>query len=134
MDRVIGLIHQEGESYGISFPDFPGCVSGGSTLDEAMERGAATLAFHIEGMIEDKDDLPMLRTLEELRRNKEFRAAAKGAVVVGVPVDVPGRAVRVNVSLDERLLGAIDRAAAARGETRSGFIAKATKARLKGAA
>ncbi|MGB8365566.1 MAG: type II toxin-antitoxin system HicB family antitoxin [Rhizomicrobium sp.] len=33
-DYVIALIHEEDGAYGISFPDFPGCVSGGNSLDE----------------------------------------------------------------------------------------------------
>ena len=37
---VYALIHEENGAYGISFPDFPGCVSGGRSLDEALARGA----------------------------------------------------------------------------------------------
>jgi predicted RNase H-like HicB family nuclease len=132
--HVIGLVHEEDGNYGISFPDFPGCVSAGATLDEAVERGRATLAFHVEGMVEDGDSLPPIRTLEELRADKDYRADAKGAVVVAVPFELPGKSVRLNISLDERLVEAIDRAAAAAGQTRSGFLADAAKIRLKGAA
>ncbi len=137
--HVIGLVHEEDGNYGISFPDFPGCVSAGATLDEAVERGRTTLAFHVEGMVEDGDAIPRVRTLEELRADKDFRAdakgaAANGAVVVALPLDLPGRSVRLNISLDERLVEAIDRAAAAAGQTRSGFLADAAKTRLKGAA
>lgn len=142
--HVIGLVHEEDGTYGISFADFPGCVSACATLDEAVERGRATLAFHVEGMVEDGDPLPPIRTLEELREDEDFHAdakgaaakgaAAKGAVVVAVPLELPGRSVRLNISLDERLVEAIDRAATAAGQTRSGFLADAAKTRLKGAA
>jgi predicted RNase H-like HicB family nuclease len=132
--HVIGLVHEEDGNYGISFPDFPGCVSAGGTLDETVERGRATLAFHVEGMVEDGDPLPRIRTIEELRADKDYRADAKGAVVVAVPLELPGKSVRLNISLDERLVEAIDRAAAAAGQTRSGFLADAAKTRLKGAA
>ena len=37
----------------------------------------------------------------------------------------PTKAVRVNISMDEHLLGAIDRAAAAAGKTRSGLLSEA---------
>lgn len=131
-DHVIALIHEENGAYGISFPDFPGCVSGGASLDEALRRGAETLAFHVAGMIEDGDAMPVLRALQELRRDAEFRADAKNAVVAVVPVEFPGKAVRVNISIDERLLGAIDREAEARGESRSAFLATAAKERIKG--
>lgn len=131
--HVIGLVHEEDGNYGISFPDFPGCVSAGATLDEAVERGRATLAFHVEGMVEDDDRIPRARTLNELRRDKNFRADAKGAVIVAVPLELPGKSVRLNISLDERLVDEIDRAAAAAGLTRSRFLAEAAKTRLKGA-
>lgn len=133
-DHVIALIHEEDGSYGISFPDFPGVVSGGKSLDEAMSRGAATLAFHVAGMVEDGDPFPVLRSIEDLRRGREFRKDAKNAVIVGVSVDLPTKAVRVNITLDEGLLGAIDRAAQAAGESRSGFLAMAARERLTRAA
>ncbi len=131
---VYSLIHEEGGAYGISFPDFPGCVSGGDSLDEAVARGRETLAFHIAGMIEDGDPLPIPRALSELKGDADFVADAEGAAVVAVPIELPGRAVRVNVSLDERLLKAIDRAAHAAGQSRSAFLAEAARARIKGAA
>jgi predicted RNase H-like HicB family nuclease len=128
------LIHDEDGAYGISFPDFPGCVSGGGSLDEALARGAETLMFHIEGMVADSDPLPVPRSLEQLRSDPMFLADSEGAVVAVVPVELPGKAVRVNVSMDEHLLDAIDRAARARGQTRSAFLAEAARARIRSAA
>ncbi|MBN9022639.1 MAG: type II toxin-antitoxin system HicB family antitoxin [Rhizobiales bacterium] len=129
-----GLIHEQDGRYGISFPDFPGCISGGASLDEALARGAETLTFHIEGMIADGDPLPVLRTLEQLRQDAGFLEDAEGAVIAAVPVELPGRAVRVNVSIDEHLLDAIDRAARAAGQSRSAFLASAARARIRSAA
>ena len=60
--RVVAVVHEEDGNYGISFPDFPGCVSAGATLDAAVERGRATLAFHVEGMVEDGDALPRMHS------------------------------------------------------------------------
>ena len=54
MRHYIGIIHKDRDSdYGISFPDFPGCVSAGATLDEARTMGEEALALHVRGMIED---------------------------------------------------------------------------------
>lgn len=130
--QVYALIHEDDGAYGISFPDFPGCVSGGDSADEAIVRGRETLAFHVAGMVEDGDPLPHLRNLTELRDDPAFRDAVRDAIIALVPIDLPGRPVRVNVSIDEGLLDRIDRAAKARGETRSGFLAAAAKARLAG--
>lgn len=132
MAEIYALIHQQGGAYGVSFPDFPGCISGGETLDEAMVRARHTLAFHVAAMIEDGEPLPLPRSLCDLRRDPDFLADSAEAVVALVPVDLPARSVRVNISLDETLLDQIDRAARARGETRSGFLASAARSRLAG--
>lgn len=132
--HVVALIHEEEGSYGISFPDFPGCVSGGDTLDEAIERGASALAFHVDGMVQDSDPLPAIRSLTALRRDDIFNEDATDAIVAAVPLELPGKPVSVNIVLDVQLLEAIDRAAEADGRTRSGFIADAAKSRLRGAA
>jgi predicted RNase H-like HicB family nuclease len=131
-ENVYALVHEGDRVFGISFPDFPGCVSGGDTIDEAIRRGRETLAFHVEGMVEDGDELPVPRSLTELRKDLEFREAADDAVIVSVPVDLPGRAVRVNISIDERLLESVDRAATASGQSRSAFLAAAARARISG--
>ncbi len=131
---VYGLIHEAKGRYGISFPDFPGCVAAGGTPDEALRRGAETLRFHIAGMMDDGEALPKLRGLSELQRTKAFKSHAKGAAVVAVNVELPGKAVRVNVSLEERLLEAIDRAASHAGQSRSAFLAEAAARRIKSAA
>lgn len=128
------LIHGDPGRYGISFPDFPGCIAGGETLDEALVRGVEALAFHVRGMVGDGDPLPILRTLEQLHGDPDFAADARDAVIAVVQVEMPGRAVRVNVSIDEHLLDAIDRAARAAGQSRSAFLADAARARIRKAA
>jgi predicted RNase H-like HicB family nuclease len=37
--------------FGVDFPDFPGCITAGTTLEETREMAAEALAFHIEGML-----------------------------------------------------------------------------------
>jgi predicted RNase H-like HicB family nuclease len=125
------LIHEEAGSFGISFPDFPGCIATGRSEDEVLRRGAQALAFHVEGMIEDGDKLPQLRSLAELRSDPDFREDSADAIIAVVDFDPPGRAIRVNISMEERLLESVDRAAAAAGQSRSAFLADAARQRLK---
>jgi metal-responsive CopG/Arc/MetJ family transcriptional regulator len=47
-----------------------------------------------------------------------------------VPVEVPGRAVRVNISMDEGLVARRDAAALRRGMSRSAFLAEAVRSAL----
>jgi predicted RNase H-like HicB family nuclease len=131
MQHTIAFVHEEKGCFGISFADFPGCISGGDSLDEAVARGAETLASHVEAMVEDGIPLPRLRTRSEIMADAEDREIAADAVLVAVPVDLPGRAVRVNVSLDENLLKRIDASAQAAGLSRSAFLASAAQEKIR---
>jgi predicted RNase H-like HicB family nuclease len=124
MADYIALIHKEEDSdFGVSFPDLPGCVSAGSSLEEARRMGAEALAFHVEGLIEDGEPLPEPSTLDTIMRDPDNR----DGVAILVPVDVKSRSVRVNVTLPEDALRAIDAYAESHGYTRSGFLVSAAK-------
>ncbi|MEQ8252387.1 type II toxin-antitoxin system HicB family antitoxin [Oceanibaculum nanhaiense] len=125
----IALIHKEaGSDFGVSFPDFPGCISAGGTLEEARAMAEEALALHIEGMLEDMQELPAPSSLDAIMADPENRDGV--AILVPAP---PGsaRAVRVNITLPEDLLSAIDRHAANSGLSRSGFLASAAKQALR---
>jgi predicted RNase H-like HicB family nuclease len=48
MPGYIALVHKdEGTSYGVSFPDVPGCVSAGDTFEEAVANAVEALAGHL---------------------------------------------------------------------------------------
>ena len=123
MGLYIALVHSAGESnYGISFPDFPGCVSAGDTLEECLREGAEALAFHAEGMREDGEPIPAPRSIDDVRRNPPAWVDFENAILATIPLlPALGRAVRVQITLDERLLSRID----AVTKNRSGFLADA---------
>src|SRR5690349_14455405 len=125
MRSYIGLIHKDaGSEFGVSFPDFPGCISAGATLDEARANAEEALAFHVEGMVEDGEAIPEPSPLEEIMAH----ADARDGVAVLIPLrEQGGRTVRVNITLPEATLAEIDRFAEAHGYTRSGFLAQAAK-------
>jgi predicted RNase H-like HicB family nuclease len=125
MTEYIALLHKDRDSdYGVSFPDFPGCVTAGKTLEEARRLAADALAFHIEGMIEDGEALPSPSTLDTIMRERANRDAA--AFIVAVPTETE-RAVRVNVTLPASLVKRIDDATA----NRSRFLAQAADRMLR---
>jgi predicted RNase H-like HicB family nuclease len=116
--------------YGVVFADFPGCTSFGETVQAAADAATEALALHVEGMAEERLPFPQPSGPLDV---PEWLAEAPGRVVttVMVPVEVPGRSVRANVTLDEGLLSRLDSAAAAAGTSRSGFIAEAVRERLR---
>ncbi len=113
----------EGESWGVYFPDFPGCISAGETFAEAAAGAHEALALHIEGMTEDGLELPAPTPPELVQREV-------GAQCLMVEATAPSRSVRLNISLDEGLVRRVDRAAELQGLTRSGFLAAAARDRL----
>ena len=130
--RYVAFIHKDPDScFGVSFPDIPGCISAGDTLDEAVANGAEALAGHIKWMEADGDPVPSPRSLDEIRDDDGLEEDREDAVLVAIPlVRDLGSTTRINVSLDLGLLEAIDSAARQRKQTRSAFIASAVRKEL----
>jgi predicted RNase H-like HicB family nuclease len=131
MRYYIGLIHKDkGSDYGVSFPDLPGCITAGRTLDEAREMAAEALALHIEGLAADGDDIPEPSSLEVIMADPGYRDGV--ATLIPAPTAEHPK-VRVNIMLPEDILAEADRAARAHGSSRSDFIADAIKLKLRAA-
>ena len=124
MTVYIALLRKDPASdFGVDFPDFPGCVTAGSTVEEAARMAQEALSFHIEGMIEDGEVIPEPSALGAILADRLNRKA----VPLLVPVELPGKAVRVNVMVPDRDLKAIDRYAKSHGMSRSGFLVAAAR-------
>jgi len=127
MATYIALIRKdEGSDYGVDFPDFPGCITAGRTLEEARRMAVEALALHVEGLLKDQEPLPEPSSLDRIMAEKENRDGV--AVLVDAPVQE--LAVRINITLPGELLEEIDRVA----KNRSRFLAEAARARLRSAA
>jgi len=80
MAGYIALVHKDaGTSYGVSFPEVPGCVSAGDTFEEAVCNAAEALTGHLALMRADGDEIPAPRSFDELRRDREFAHDAADA-------------------------------------------------------
>jgi predicted RNase H-like HicB family nuclease len=131
MTMVVALVHGKHGEYGVSFPDFPGCVSGGVSISEALLRAQETLLSHVEAMNEEGFPPPEIHELDALRSNNEFAEDfADAAIVAAIDIELPGKVSRLNISMDERLVARVDKRARELGESRSGFLAAAAKSRL----
>lgn len=117
------IIEKEPDSdFGVFFSDFPGCVSAGDTVDEAMLNAHEALALHVELMVEDGDPLPKPSSIEEIAAQHSETTVA----VTLIPVTPPGRIKRINITLDEGLLADIDSVT----DNRSRFLAESARAEL----
>jgi len=121
--EYIAYLHKHGKSdYGVSFPDFPGVVTAGKTLEEARRFAAEALALHIHGMVEDGDTIPEPSTLDDLAND----SAMKGAVAFLVGASAPDALVRVNITARESQMARIDLLAEEAGMTRSAYMVRAS--------
>ena len=75
MDYIAYLRKDRDSDYGVSFPDFPACVTAGRSLEEARRMAAEALALHLEGMIEDGDPIPAPSALDTMAENPELKDA-----------------------------------------------------------
>lgn len=125
------IVQDEGDSpeggYGVVFPDLPGCTSGGDTVEQAYENAFDALALHVEGMNEDGLALPEPTPFNAPLPRWLAEAAGRIERAVLVPVKIPGKAVRISITMDKGLLGRLDAVAAINGDTRSGYIAEAVR-------
>lgn len=130
MAFYIAIVHKDPDSdFGVSFPDFPGCVTAGSTLEEAYFMAAEALFGHVSVMRDYGETLPEPSSLDAAKAHED----AEGAVLfLAVDVDLDAKPKRINVSLPSDLIERIDKVASARGMTRSGFLATAARKELHG--
>jgi len=119
MDYIAYLHKDRGSDFGVSFPDFPGCVTAARTLEEARRMANEALALHVAGMIEDGELVPEPSNLDALENDPDMRGAV--AVLVGVE-PAPEKTVRINITARKSQLEAIDRLARKAGMTRSAYI------------
>ncbi|HWX37774.1 MAG TPA: type II toxin-antitoxin system HicB family antitoxin [Candidatus Sulfotelmatobacter sp.] len=117
MDYIAYLHKDRKSDIGVSFPDFPGCVTAGRSLEEARRKAEEALALHIRGMMEDGDAIPKPSTLDDIANDP----ARKGAIAFLVNAE-PDVTERINITAPRSQIREIDRRAEEAGQTRSAFI------------
>ncbi|HMR34164.1 MAG TPA: type II toxin-antitoxin system HicB family antitoxin [Geminicoccaceae bacterium] len=98
MATYVALLSKDADSdYGVHFPDFPGCVTAGSNLDEVRAMVQEALSFHIEGLAEDGRRLPAATPLAGVMADPENA----GSFPFLVRVDRKSGAAEVDASLND---------------------------------
>jgi predicted RNase H-like HicB family nuclease len=100
-------------NWSISFPAFPGTVTTGQDFAELMANARDALASVVAAIVEDGQALPA--SFESSPEQGYLaRAGYQDPHIVLVPVEAGGRAVRINVTMDEGLVARLDTLAAPR--------------------
>ena len=116
MARYPALIDGENGAYGVTFPDLPGIVAMGATLDEAIVNAEEALS---DASVEaERDGI----SLEPPSAIEEVKVPA-GSALASVPLIRPSpKRVRANLTLSEGVVEFMDREARRRGMTRTAFV------------
>ena len=126
MANYIAVVHKDSQSdFGVSFPDFPGCITAGSSIDEAKDMAHDALSLHIKGMLEDCENIPVPSKLEDIMDDPDYSDAI--AILVVSVSEAKPRSVRVNITVPEDILRKIDTVAKKRGMSRSSFLVHAAQ-------
>jgi predicted RNase H-like HicB family nuclease len=115
----------ETTAFGVIVPDLPGCFSAGDTLDEALTNAEEAIALWIDATLDSGEAIPSPSPLETLRSNPDY-VGWTFAIVSIDPALLDDTTERVNITLPRRVLKRLDALAKAKGETRSGYIARRT--------
>ena len=65
MSRFLIIIEQGSNNYSAYVPDLPGCIATGRTLEEVKANMEQAIKLHIEGMMEDREPLPVSHSIVE---------------------------------------------------------------------
>ena len=126
MANYIAVVHKDPKSdFGVSFPDFPGCITAGSSIDEAKDMAHDALSLHIKGMMEDGENIPTPSKLEDIMEDPDYADAA--AILIVSVSEAKPRSIRVNITVPEDMLRKIDTIARKRGMSRSSFLVHAAQ-------
>ena len=103
-------------AYGVVFPDLPGCVAMGYTVEDALVNAEDALRDYTLDVEEDGEVLPDPSPFQSID-------VPKGSQLVSIPlIRVSGRKVRANLTLDEGVAAFIDSEARRRKMTRTAYI------------
>ncbi|MDI6600806.1 type II toxin-antitoxin system HicB family antitoxin [Calorimonas adulescens] len=113
MDKYIfSAVFEPGniKGYVITFPDLPGCITEGDTLEDALAMAKDALELHLYGMEEDGNFIPQPTPPEKIH-------APEGSFVVPVEVYMPpvrdemaNKAVKKTLTLPKWLNDAAEKA------------------------
>ncbi|MBP1627375.1 MAG: ribbon-helix-helix, copG family protein [Holophagaceae bacterium] len=126
MPTYIATVTPKEGGFLATFPDFPGLEAEGPSLDLVRIEAQGALEEHLATSF-DETNRQAPHSLDEIS------AQAPGAILLALGVQLPkSKAVRINITLQEDLLHAVDRSAAAHGMSRSRFLAKAVESLVTG--
>ena len=82
MVAYIATVHKEFNSdYGVQFYDFPGCITVGTSIEEAKTMATEALTGHLMLMLTDGDQIPQPSNLETIVSDADHKDAVAFLVI-----------------------------------------------------
>lgn len=112
-------------AHGVIVPDVVGCFSAADNYQDIFDNAIEAITLHLEGLVEEGEEIPLAKTIDDHIHNPEYEGMAWALV----PVDVSrylGATEKVNVTLPKRLIHLIDERVASNKErykSRSSYLA-----------
>ena len=73
MKFIVVLHTDDGERYGVTVPDLPGCFSGGDTFELALQNVEEAIDTHVETLIDDGQPIPISLSLKQHQNNTNYK-------------------------------------------------------------
>ncbi len=127
--QYVALFQEEKRGYSAEFPDFPGCVTCGDTLDEAVDHAHEALAAFVEDMAEQGRELPEPTPKKSLLALDEYA----GRRAINIEVNGDGSDfVTFELVMHAHLLQRIEKYSKRHGVSPADFLAVAAREAIKG--
>ena len=132
---IAAFVPEKEGNFSVYFPDIPGAVTGGETLEECAEYGEDILEATLRELVGNNKPVPRPSSLEEARKKVTAMRLESGLATSGAThyqlFSMPSldmTPVKITVSLPRAVLEQADQKARAYGFTRSGLLARAVEA------
>jgi predicted RNase H-like HicB family nuclease len=85
--KFLVIVERGSTNYSAYSPDLPGCIASGKTIEETLDSMRSAIDFHIEGIIENGDPLPIPRTLSSYVNDTD--EISDSDILTSVETDIP---------------------------------------------
>jgi predicted RNase H-like HicB family nuclease len=125
------ILNKDTESdYSLHFPDLPGCVTAGRTIEEALFAAREALTAHLEVLVELRRRPPRPTSLYDLERSPN-RGEGVAVMIEPWPAAKEDEPVPVQIKLTARQMRGLDSVGASVHKTRDQLIEAAVAAFLE---
>lgn len=126
--KYVALFEKEKDGFSVYFPDFPGCVTCGDDLDDAVDMAYEALSMFVESMLEEGETLPSPKTKKEVMALPN----SKGKRAINIEIKGDGSDFEeIELVIHGHLLERIEKYSKLHGISPADFLAVAAREALK---